>query len=125
MNCLMKKFTKLIIYLSFLVPLKAQAQVTDDDWKDIFDINRFFSPDVEIKVILLNLLTLLFTLATIYAIVFTGLNGYKMITAGGNEEKYTEAKKGLVYGAVGIVITVLAVVIAQTVVNIASNPGSL
>jgi len=136
----MKKnnYLKLLLYSFWSSPVVAWAQtapvtvptdepafagpVTEADWKEIFSSSTFIDSEASATLIIGNIFAFLFGLATVFAIFYTLMNGFKMITGGGNEEKYTEAKKGLIWGTVGIFITVAAVIIARMVVWVAANP---
>ena len=134
----MKKnnYLKLLFYTIWLSPVVAWAQtgavtvpadpdsgpVSASNWTEIFKPATFINSDTSVTAMIGNIFAFLFGLATVFAIFYTLMNGFKMITGGGNEEKYTEAKKGLIWGTVGIFITVAAVIIARTVVWVANNP---
>jgi hypothetical protein len=53
----------------------------------------------------------------IVAVVIILLGGFKWMTAGGNEDKVSEARKLIISGVVGLVIIMAAFGIAQFVIN--------
>jgi len=53
----------------------------------------------------------------VIAVIIILLGGFKWMTAGGNEEKVTEARKLIVSGIIGLVIVMAAFGIAQFVIN--------
>ena len=60
----------------------------------------------------------------IVAVVIILLGGFKWMTAGGNEEKVSEAKKLIISGIIGLVIIMSAYAIAQFVVGAVINGTS-
>lgn len=53
----------------------------------------------------------------IIAVVIVLIGGFKWMTAGGNEEKVTEARKLIISGVIGIAIILSAYAIASFVIN--------
>ncbi|KPJ84829.1 hypothetical protein AMJ57_05335 [Parcubacteria bacterium SG8_24] len=60
----------------------------------------------------------------IVAVVIILLGGFKWMTAGGNEEKVSEAKKLIISGIIGLIIIMSAYAIAQFVVGAIINGTS-
>jgi hypothetical protein len=57
----------------------------------------------------------------IVAVIIILLGGFKWMTAGGNEDKVSEARKLIVSGIIGLVIILAAFGIAQFVINSLMN----
>lgn len=60
----------------------------------------------------------------IIAVVIILIGGFKWMTAGGNEEKVTEAKKLIAAGVIGLAIILCAYAIATFVINSLVNATS-
>ena len=57
-----------------------------------------------------------YTIALAIAVIFIIIAGFKWMTAGGEEDKISEARKYLLYGAIGIAIIVLAWTIVSYII---------
>jgi len=55
------------------------------------------------------------------AVVFVIIGGYRYLTAGGNEETATKARKAVVNALIGLVIIILAYVIVNVPTNFVTN----
>ncbi len=56
------------------------------------------------------------------AVIFVIIGGYRYLTAGGNEETATKARKSVVNALIGLVIIILAYVIVNVVTNFVTRP---
>jgi len=71
----------------------------------------------DIRVMIARVIRIVLELLGIIALVIIIYAGFKWMTAGGDEEKVTEAKKQLVNGIIGLVIILVAFAIATFVLN--------
>lgn len=55
-----------------------------------------------------NAMLWLFTFAIVVSVIFIILAAFKYLTASGDEEKFNEAHRALIYGAVGIAVAIIA-----------------
>ena len=58
------------------------------------------------------------------AVIFVIYGGYQYMTAAGNEQQATEARRTITYAAIGIVVVVLSFALVRTIVNFASDNNS-
>lgn len=56
---------------------------------------------------------LIYTIVPILAVLWFVFAGYKMITSGGNPQKFAEGKNMIIYGAVGILLILSAYIIVE------------
>ena len=75
----------------------------------------------DVRTTVSNVIKAFMGLLGIVAVVIILLGGFKWMTAGGNEEKVSEAKKLIISGVIGLVIILSAYAIAQFVVNAIIN----
>jgi len=61
---------------------------------------------------------LIFGVASIVAIFFVVQNGWSMAASAGSEEKVTQAKKGLTWAAIGLLLIILSYSIIRFVITI-------
>ncbi len=78
----------------------------------------------DVRTTVSNVIKAFMGLLGIVAVVIILLGGFKWMTAGGNEEKVTEAKKLIISGIIGLVIIMSAYAIAQFVVSAIVNGTS-
>ena len=65
--------------------------------------------------ILVRVINLILVLVGIIATLFLIFNGYQMITSGGNQESTKKAKDGITYAIIGLVLTLIAYLIIETI----------
>ncbi|HTK05177.1 MAG TPA: pilin [Candidatus Eisenbacteria bacterium] len=75
----------------------------------------------DVRTTVSNVIKAFMGLLGIVAVVIILLGGFKWMTAGGNEEKVSEAKKLIISGIIGLVIILSAYAIAQFVVGAIIN----
>lgn len=78
----------------------------------------------DVRTTVSNVIKAFMGLLGIVAVVIILLGGFKWMTAGGNEEKVSEAKKLIISGIIGLIIIMSAYAIAQFVVNAIINGTS-
>jgi hypothetical protein len=78
----------------------------------------------DVRTTVSNVIKAFMGLLGIVAVVIILLGGFKWMTAGGNEEKVSEAKKLIISGIIGLVIIMSAYAIAQFVVSAIINGTS-
>ncbi len=64
-----------------------------------------------------NILQIVFGIIGAFALLNITLSGFKYITAAGNEQKVSEAKNGIVYSVLGLMIAISAEAIVAFVVH--------
>lgn len=68
--------------------------------------------------IILNLSTDLFTLSSVVALIFIVWGGFKYMMSNGDPGHVSSAKKMITSAVIGLIIAVLASLIAQTLINV-------
>jgi hypothetical protein len=122
----MKKISKHLVslaILSFLVlplfALPAFAQGTDT--YGINSVNNGFNgsiaSNVDPRTIVGRIINLALSFLGVIAVGIILMGGFKWMTAGGNEEKTTEAKQLLGAGVIGLIIILASWAIATFVIN--------
>ena len=91
------------------IPIPAQGAQANA-WKEIFLGNdgdpKFFTTPTTPTGIANNIIVILLVIATIAAIIYLIMSAWLLTTSGGDSEKYTKAKTGLVNTVIGIVVLV-------------------
>ncbi len=95
-----------LILTAFLIPSPAFAQAAD-----IAKIQNFLT----------NIIQIMVTLAAVLAGVFFVFGGIRYITSTGSPDALDQAKKTLLYSAVGLAVSVGALVISNIVQQVAQN----
>lgn len=123
-----KKILSLFIISLFLVPAFAFAQSGSLDSNNAFGLDFVqgggpgSSDGINLgkkdpRTMAAQLINVILTLLGIVAVVIVLLGGFKWMTAAGNEDKVSEAKKLLGAGVIGLVIILAAWGIASFVLN--------
>ncbi len=68
-------------------------------------------PGDRAKMLWRNGLTIAFGLAAAIALLMIVINGFRYITANGEPQKMAEARQGILYAAIGLIVSVSAVAI--------------
>ena len=98
----MKKISTLIAFTaSALSPLSAFAVTIQQAPKGVRSFEGFLS-------IFDTLITWLFTILLVLAVIFIILAAFQYLTAGGEEEKIKKAHQKIIYAIVGIAVAFLA-----------------
>ncbi|MFA5420940.1 MAG: pilin [Patescibacteria group bacterium] len=113
-----KKIIGLFLVSLFVLPMFAISSPVSasDDWRDVFGADFVDDQgDDSIKLgardprtIAAGIINTVLTLLGIIAVVIVLLGGFKWMTAAGNEDKVSEAKKLLGAGVIGLVIIMAA-----------------
>lgn len=94
------------------------APVTQPSGNWNFLTPTFSFPDNITATDLMNsIITWIGLAATLIAVLYLIWNGIQYITAGGDEEKQTVAKRGITGSVIGIIVILLAYVIVRVVTN--------
>jgi len=98
-------------------PMIAHAQLDTSDLlsDDFGDSSGLGTADL--KQTIANLINVALGFLGIVAIVIVLMGGFKWMTAGGNDEKVTEAKKLLIAGVIGMAIILASYAITQFVIG--------
>ncbi len=72
-----------------------------------------------------TVITLLFSLAGLLFFIMIVVSGIKIITAGGDTEKISSAKKGIINAIIGLVIVIGAFLIIEVITSLLGVSGSL
>jgi hypothetical protein len=106
--------------LAFSVsPVHAQSNL--NLWGDNYNAANF-SADTGLgerdpRAIVASVVRIILGFLGIIAVIIILLGGFKWMTAGGNEDKVSEARKLIISGVIGLVIILAAFGIAQFVIN--------
>ncbi|HOZ53200.1 MAG TPA: pilin [bacterium] len=116
-----KKILSLFIISLFLVPflgLSSVGATNNDDLSETFGLGYVDGTqgggegivlgDRDPRTMVAQLINVVLTLLGIVAVVIVLLGGFKWMTAAGNEDKVSEAKKLLGAGVIGLVIILAA-----------------
>ncbi len=98
----------LVSFFLFARPALAQTATSNGD---VSQIQTFIQ----------SIISILVTLATLVAGVFFVLGGFGYITSSGNPENLDRSKKTIVYSAVGLAISIGALVLTNIVTSVAQN----
>ena len=102
----------------FVAPQLANAQAleADDLFDDSFSENTGLGTS-DLKTTIANLIRVVLGFLGIIAVVIVLMGGFKWMTAGGNDEKVSDAKKMLIAGVIGLAIILSAYAITTFVVS--------
>ena len=110
-------------------PVKAQTNL--NVWGENYNANDFQSNtglgQRDPRAIVAQIIRIILGFLGVIAVIIILLGGFKWMTAQGNEEKTTEARKLIISGVIGLVIILAAFGIAQFVINslmTATNSGN-
>lgn len=115
----MKKAIKYIAgAVAYGLPAMALAQI---DLSNLglneFSQNTNLGTNVELIATIARIINILLGFLGVVAVILVLLGGFKWMTAAGNEDKISEAKKLMGAGVVGLVIILAAYAIAAFVIN--------
>jgi len=111
-------FMLLILAPAFIFAYSASAQSAD---LGINYARNLGLPERDPREAAVSLVRLLMTFLGIIAVIIILLGGFKWMTAAGNEDKVSEAKKLIGAGIIGLVIILAAFLIVNFVVTNVSN----
>lgn len=113
--------TMMIAMPVFVMALPVQAELDEDDlWGDQKDgiYTAMGEPgEADPRVIAAGVIKVLMGFLGIIAVVIILIGGFKWMTAGGGDDKITEAKKLITAGVIGLIIIIAAFGIATFVIN--------
>ncbi|MDP3986127.1 MAG: hypothetical protein Q8P77_01690 [Candidatus Veblenbacteria bacterium] len=116
----MKKAWKYITgAMLYGLPAAALAQVGDLSNLGLneFSANTNLGTNIELISSIARIINILLGFLGVIAVILVLLGGFKWMTAAGNEDKISEAKKLMGAGVVGLVIILAAYAIAAFVIN--------
>ena len=119
----MKPNTKQIItilFFSFLFLLTLASPVFAQD-KGIVNCGDHCQLG-DLVLIIVALINYLFALSGFVTMVFIVWNAWGMITAGGDEENITKAKKGFSHAIIGFFLVLMAWVLIDAIISILGGP---
>ena len=114
-----KIFSALITTGLLIKPVIALAAISDSDAKDMgFDIS-LVAPEFKGGIkktgglinTVINIINALLVLAAIAAVVYIIISGVRYFASQGDEDAVAQAKNGLIYGVIGVIIIILSIVI--------------
>jgi hypothetical protein len=121
---MIKNITKGFLMLSFLTLLLAPATLVKANtnfWATGTNNFEGLKPNVDPATAAVSIVNLVLSFLGLIAVVIILIGGFKWMTAGGNEEKVSSAKKLLISGLIGLVIVLLAWGIATWVIGTTGN----
>lgn len=101
--------------LSMAVSVNAQALTTND--LGLNDANNIGLGNEDPKSIIVNVIRVILGFLGLIAVIIILIGGFKWMTAQGNDDKITEARKLIQAGAIGLVIILAAFGITQFLIN--------
>ena len=110
------------LLVATLLPLAAFAQL-DQAFKDVKSLQEKsgVAEDASVKDIILAVNKTIVTIAVVIAVVAIVWGGVTYIISVGDDKKLADAKKTIMYAAIGLVVIGLAGVIVNVVVNLLSD----
>lgn len=118
---LFKNAVAFLMLLAIVAPGFVLAQGPDNILPTGLDLPQGQSADpVELVT---NIINILLGLLGLLAVIIVLIGGFKWMTAQGSDDKVTEAKKTIQYGAIGLAIILLAYVIVRVVITAIWNVG--
>ena len=120
MRKIFKHVISLAIVAMFMVPVLASAQTTAPT-SDLFG-KSYIEDNVELsssdpRAIIGRIINVALGLLGVIAVAIILMGGFKWMTAGGNEDKVSEAKKLLGAGVIGLAIVLAAWAVANWVID--------
>ncbi|MFA6393486.1 MAG: hypothetical protein WCW25_01235 [Patescibacteria group bacterium] len=112
---LMMAMMVIIPLLSVAVTVNAQALTTND--LGLNDANDIGLGNEDPKSIIVNVIRVILGFLGLIAVIIILIGGFKWMTAQGNDDKITEARKLIQAGAIGLVIVLAAFGITQFLIN--------
>ena len=97
----------------------AQAGNVSDGISTVEESTKLTSDDP--RALIANIINIVLGVLGVIAVVIIVYGGFKWMTAAGNEDQVSEAKKIITSGIIGLVIVLLALSIAQFVLNALIN----
>ena len=124
-------FLLVLVLTTLVLPLTAQAQTISTDQADsiqdqssAFRQEAGFSGDVSIGGVVATVIKAAMGFLAIIFIVILIINGFKWMTAGGNEEQVKQAQQAIKRAIIGLIIVVAAYSITYFVFDVLSDAGS-
>lgn len=120
----MKKFSKYLLSLAIISLLAVPMLATAQGNFGINEVNTGLGNTLsnrDPRSIVGSIINIALGFLGVIAVVIVIMGGFKWMTAGGNEEKVTEAKKLLGAGVIGIVIILAAWALANFILNSVYN----
>jgi len=105
-----------VVTLAGTVPLVANAQLTGSDLGIQYGASTGLG-NRDIRATIASIIKTAMGLLGIVAVVIILIGGFTWMTAGGNEEKVSEAKKWIFAGIIGLAIILSAYALATWVIN--------
>lgn len=122
MNKTLKKLVVAFVFVMLVAPmlaLPAQAQNLGLNYATNLGLQTSSQSDP--RDIAVDIVKYLMTFLGIIAVVVILLGGFKWMTAAGNEDKVSEAKKLIIAGVIGLIIILSAFAIVTFVIGITDN----
>ena len=100
--------------------------ITFDNVKSLFTSGTTSQGKVtDISTIAGNLITWVFVIAGLVSVGYIVFYGIMFITSGGDPEKATKARNGLIYAIIGMIVIAATFFIMGFAFDVGKNPGSL
>ncbi|MFA6106084.1 MAG: hypothetical protein WC745_00180 [Patescibacteria group bacterium] len=112
---LMMAMLVIVPLLSIAVTVNAQALTTND--LGLNDASNIGLGNEDPKSIIVNVIRVILGFLGLIAVIIILIGGFKWMTAQGNDDKITEARKLIQAGAVGLVIILAAFGITQFLIK--------
>ncbi len=120
-----------LLSILILLPTWAQAQPLTpeqagemDDQSDAFRQSAGFQEGLTIGGVIATVIKAVLGFLGIIFVIIIIINGFKWMTAGGNEEKVKDAKDSIKNAIIGLIIVVAAYAITYFVFEVLSDAGS-
>jgi uncharacterized membrane protein YidH (DUF202 family) len=85
--------------------------------------NQDINPTKEVPLIIQKLINGITLLAGGLAVLFIAVNGFRLTFGAVDSDQISQAKTGLIYGAVGLVVIIFSYIIAKTVIALTYIAG--
>jgi len=108
-----------LVLMLMLLPAAAAAALDDQTAiNQGFDISfggeiKGIGENTQIISTIIKIINALLVIAAIAAIVFIIIAGFRMIVSGGDEDAFSQGKRGLLYAIIGLIVIILALAIVN------------
>ena len=112
---LVKNVLCFLMLMVLVAPILVSAQ--DNFGQDIIENINVPNTNSDLPSMAINIINMILGFLALIAIIIVIIGGFEWMTAGGNEDKVTTAKKRLTYGIIGLAIIFLAYAIVTFVLK--------
>ena len=121
LNNYLKLLATTLFVLVFILPLPIQANIIDDNYIQTYELSQRVTGSSQVNEfadnIIANIIEAVLGFLGLLFVVLIIWSGYQWMTAGGNSEAITAAKKRMLNAVIGLIIVLSAYIIADFVIS--------